>query len=371
MTSGIRKATWLELFFDLIFVVAVAKAAHTLGRVHHGHIEAVYYLKYVLIVVPLWWAWTGQTLFANRYDRDDVVQRLLTLTQMACAISLSVFIDPNFDPNYVGFLLSYAAFRGLLVLMYWRATVLLPEKGEVALYLAKVFTGGILISLTSLAFGGVWKYVVLYIGIAFDITMPLVGRRHLEALPVEPHHLPERYGLLTIILLGESIVSLVFTFEESAWSGAVIAAGLSGFALAAAIWWVYFENLEGYIYGRRMETGQATIYLHLFIYIGLGGIANVIRFAIVPQLTLYDYKLLAGSSVVCFMLALQLLHLAYCPQEVRWALLINAGIFYALVVVVLLLAPTALTVMLGLSAAFALYAVADAIKRVSRASERA
>jgi low temperature requirement protein LtrA len=172
-------------------------------------------------------------------------------------------------------------------------------------------------------------------------------------------------------LLGESIVSLVFTFEESAWSGAVIAAGLSGFALAAAIWWVYFENLEGYIYGRRLETGQATIYLHLFIYIGLGGIANVIRFAIVPQLTLYDYKLLAGSSVVCFMLALQLLHLAYCPQEVRWALLINAGIFYALVVVVLLLAPTALTVMLGLSAAFALYAVADAMKRVSRAPERA
>jgi hypothetical protein len=71
------------------------------------------------------------------------------------------------------------------------------------------------------------------------------------------------------------------------------------------------------------------------------------------------------------MLALQLLHLAYHPQEVRWALLINAGIFYALVVVVLLLTPTALTVMLGLSAAFALYAVADAMKRVSRAPERA
>jgi low temperature requirement protein LtrA len=367
MSNEFRKATWLELFFDLIFVVAVAKAAHALGHVHHEHIEAASYLKYVLIMVPLWWAWTGHTLFANRYDMDDVVQRLLTLAQMACAISLSVFIDPNFDPNYVGFLLSYATFRGLLVLMYWRTVILLPEKREVALYLAKVFAVGVLISLASLGFDGVWKYIVLYLGIAFDIIMPVLGRQHLKALPVEPHHMPERFGLLTIILLGESIVLLVSTFEQTAWSGAVLAAGLSGFVLAAAVWWIYFENLEGYIYGRRLETGQATIYLHLFIYIGLGGIANVIRFAIAPELTLYDYKLLAGTSTVCFMLALQLLHFAYHPLEIRRALLTNAGTFYVLLAMLLLIAPTVLTVMLGLSALFVVYALGDAVKRTGHA----
>src|SRR5918999_1167805 len=114
-------------------------------------------------MVHLWGEWTGHTLFANRYDTDDVVQRLFTLAQMACAISLSVFINPNFDPNYVGFLLSYATFRGLLVLMYWRAAMLLPERRQTALYLCKVFAGGVLVSLSSLAFDGVWKYVVLYL----------------------------------------------------------------------------------------------------------------------------------------------------------------------------------------------------------------
>ena len=57
MSTIVRKATWLELFFDLIFVVAVAQATHALGHVHHGHLEAVSYLKYVLIMLLLWWVW--------------------------------------------------------------------------------------------------------------------------------------------------------------------------------------------------------------------------------------------------------------------------------------------------------------------------
>jgi low temperature requirement protein LtrA len=366
MSTTVRKATWLELFFDLIFVVAVAQATHALGHVHHGHLEAASYLKYVLIMVPLWWAWTGHTLFANRYDTDDVVQRLFTLAQMACAISLSVFINPNFDPNYVGFLLSYATFRGLLVSMYWRAAMLLPERRQTALYLSKVFAGGVLISLSSLAFDGVWKYVVLYLGIAFDMTMALLGQRYLKAFPVDPHHLAERYGLFTIILLGESIVILASTFKQTAWSGMVLTAGISGFVLSASIWWMYFENLERYIYGHALKTGQTVIYLHLFIYIGLGGIANAIHFAIVPELTLYDYKLLAGSSTVCFMLALQLLQLIHRPKENRRRLLTNASIFYALVTILLLIAPTVLIVILSLCVTFIAYTLADVLNKTGR-----
>ena len=106
-----RKATWLELFYDLVFVVAIAKAVHTLGHVHDGHIAADTYGKYVLIMVPLWWAWTGHTLFSNRFDTDDTLQRLMTLAQMACAASMALFISTDFEPNYRGFLLSYVIAR--------------------------------------------------------------------------------------------------------------------------------------------------------------------------------------------------------------------------------------------------------------------
>lgn len=142
MLAEVRKATWLELFYDLVFVVAIAKALHSLGHLHDGHITIAAYVKFVLIMVPLWWAWTGYTLFTNRYNVDDTLQRLMTLAQIACAASLTVFIDPDFEPNYRGFLLSYAAFRGLLVLMYWRAASTVGDGDAVAVakYLGRGFT---------------------------------------------------------------------------------------------------------------------------------------------------------------------------------------------------------------------------------------
>jgi low temperature requirement protein LtrA len=217
MSSDLRKATWLELFYDLIFAVAIAKATHILGHSHQGHIAAELYLKYILIMIPLWWAWTGYTLFVNLYGGDDTLQRLMALSQMACAIALSMFIDPNFDLNYRGFLLSYVAFRSLLILLHWRAASLMTQGDQAGRYLAKGFAIGVLISLSSLAFRGIWKYVVLYLGIAFDMSVPLYGRRRLKTIPAEGHHLPERYGLFTIILLGESITNLAITFEQASW----------------------------------------------------------------------------------------------------------------------------------------------------------
>ena len=363
MSAPVRKATWLELFFDLVFVVAIAKAVHALGHVHEGHIPTEYYVKYVLMIVPLWWAWTGHTLFANRFGTDDTLQRLMIFAQMACAISLAVFIDPDFDQHYRGFLFSYAAFRGLLVLMYWRAIVTVKKNAEVARYLANGFTVGLLISLSSLLFDGYWKYFVLYAGIGFDILVPLIGRRRLKHAPVQSHHLPERFGLLTIILLGESVAGLVSSLDAVGVSGQALLAVFAGFVWTGSIWWAYFENLEHCIYGRSLGTGQATIYLHLLIYIFLGGIANTIRFAIDPALALIDYKLLAGISTVGFVVALELLHLSYHPKAEWRPLLLNAAILFALVIAGIALSPSSLITLLAMAAVFVAYASLDARRR--------
>ena len=361
----VRKATWLELFYDLVFVVAIAKAVHALGHVHDGHIPAEYYAKYVLMMVPLWWAWTGHTVFANRFDSDDTVQRLLTFAQMACAISLAVFIDPNFDEHYRGFLFSYVTFRGLLVLMYWRSTATARAKAyaDVARYLAIGFTAGVLISLSSLLFDGVLKYVILYAGIGVDILVTVIGRDRLKRAPVQGHHMPERFGLLTIILLGESVTGLVSNLDAVGVSGQALSAVFAGFVWTGAIWWIYFENLEGRIYGRSLGTGQATIYWHLLIYIFLGGIANTIRFAIDPALTLIDYKLLAGISTVGFVVALEFLQRTYHSKAERGPLLRNAAVVIALVIIGIAISPSSLIALLATAAMFVAYAVLDAVRR--------
>jgi len=358
-----RKATWLELFYDLVFVVAIAKAVHTLGYAHDGHIAVDLYGKYVLIMVPLWWAWTGHTLFSNRFDTDDTLQRLMTLAQMACAASMAFFISTDFEPNYRGFLLSYVALRGLLVLMYWRAAATSGNGAVLARYLAHAFTFGLLISLSSLFFDSPWNYVVMYAGIFVDILMPLVLRGHLARVPVQGHHLPERFGLLTIILLGESVASLVSTLAGVPLTTNAQITALAGFVWTAAIWWIYFENLEHRIYGRALGTGQTVIYLHLAIYIALGGIANTIRFAVDPALTLADYKWLAGVSTVVFVIALEWLHLTYYPKTERRQLLRNGVALLCVVIVAIWLSPSIEVTILSLAAIFVIYTVNDAIRR--------
>jgi len=125
-------ATWLELFFDLIFVVAIAKAAHVLQYQYAGQISAITYLKYMLILIPIWWAWVGATLYANRFAGDDLVQRLLSFAQMLFVIILAAHINTDFDSYYKGFLFSYVAIRVLTIIMYARASAKTPETRHVS-----------------------------------------------------------------------------------------------------------------------------------------------------------------------------------------------------------------------------------------------
>ncbi len=362
MHESHRKATWLELFYDLIFVVAIAKATHVLAHVHHGHIGGEMYLKYVLIMIPIWWAWTGHTLFANRFDADDILQRGLTMLQMLCAVVLSVFINPDFDPNYLGFLLSYAAIRALVVVMYFRAATVCPKNSHVSLYLAKGFAVGVVISLTSLFFSGTIRYIVLYLGIGVDLIVPLLGRRHLKTMPVESHHLPERYALLTIIVLGESVLSLSASFKEIQWTGASILTGLAGFLLLCSIWWIYFENIERLVSGKQLSTGQAIIYSHLFVYMGLGMLANAIRFAMLPELKLFDFKLLTCAGAFSFSIAVYSVHVLHLNHTGRRLFFQHVSGFLVGLLVLAFLAPTEVVMLCGTALLFALYAVFDEIR---------
>ena len=85
----IKRANWLELFFDLVFVFAIAKATHVLAHLHDGHVSLAQYGIFILIMIPVWWAWTGHTMFATRFDTEDTAQRLLTLAQMLAAVFLA------------------------------------------------------------------------------------------------------------------------------------------------------------------------------------------------------------------------------------------------------------------------------------------
>ena len=113
-----RKVTWLELFFDLVFVAAVAQVAEPL-REHYTLAELTRLLPFLLI----WWAWTGRALFSTRFESDDMVQRALTMVEMfAVAVMAANARDSLASRSSAGFAAAYAGVRIILLVHYWRAT---------------------------------------------------------------------------------------------------------------------------------------------------------------------------------------------------------------------------------------------------------
>lgn len=311
MSSGlqtVKRANWLELFFDLVFVFAVAKATHVLAHLHEGHVAWSQYGTFLLIMIPIWWAWTGHTMFATRFDTEDTTQRLLTLSQMLAAVFLAAFINPDFDANYHGFLFSYVAIRALLILMYVRAARVMPKAGPISKYLGIGFSLGLLVALCSLLVDPPWRYVVLYTGITIEIIAPLLSRSVLKAIPVNSHHMPERFGLLTIILFGESVVAIAAKLGEETWSALTPFAAVNGFVVMCAAWWLYFDTHEERIIDKDLGTGQRVLYGHLGIYSGLSIISTAIAFAISGEMNTFEHAAMTGIGLIMFIGSMVFIH---------------------------------------------------------------
>ena len=140
-----RHATWLELFYDLVFVVAVSQLAHNLSK----DISWMGFLSFAALFVPVWWAWIGATFYANRFDTDNVIRRLLMGLQMLAVASMAVNIHHGLGETSVGFALSYAAARAVLVFEYLVAGWFVPEARQLTNQYAKGFSIGALLWIIS------------------------------------------------------------------------------------------------------------------------------------------------------------------------------------------------------------------------------
>ena len=114
-----RKVTWLELFFDLVFVVAIAQIAHHLS----AHITASGVQDFFLLFLPIWWLWLGITYYHERFETEGLENRLFTFLFMVCVAGLAIFAHAGLRESFTGFALSYAAGRALLVFLWIRAGI--------------------------------------------------------------------------------------------------------------------------------------------------------------------------------------------------------------------------------------------------------
>jgi low temperature requirement protein LtrA len=260
--SRSRRASWLELFFDLIFVAAVAQVGVPLREDYtlHG------LMRYALMFLLIWWAWLGQTMYSTRFDADDIVQRLLTLLQIFAAAAMAANAKSAFDSrDSAGFGAAYAVLRAVLVVQYLRARRVKETRQLTTLYavgfgLAAFLWGVAALIPTPMRF---WLWVA---ALLIDLGTPWLAVRHTHKYPPDAEHVPERFGLFTIILLGESVAAVMHGMEsQDMWTPSAAISAFTGLGLAFGYWWWYFDVARGAA-KRDVTTNRKTLLLQVWSY---------------------------------------------------------------------------------------------------------
>jgi low temperature requirement protein LtrA len=239
--DGERHASWLELFFDVVFVVAIAQLAHELVLDHSLRGFAVF----VALFLPVFIAWQGFTIYADRFDTDDAVFRLAIFAAMLAIAALAVQVPDVAHGESTGFVVAYVVLRSLMVALYLRSYRHVPHARPLIVRYATGYSLGIALWLASLAFAAPGRYAFWGIALAWEYSLPVMFRRFHAAIPVSTSHVPERFALFTIIVLGETIVAVALGTEGSDWALEAAVAGALGFVAAAALWWIYFGTGAG------------------------------------------------------------------------------------------------------------------------------
>lgn len=258
-----RHATWLELFYDLVFVAAIGQLSHYLS----AHLSWYGTASFLLMFMPLWWCWVGATFYATRFDADTPSDRLFAFVQMGIVVAMAVNAHNGLVMGSMGFALCYILFRGLLIGQYLIAGAAIPLARPLVRRYSLGFGLSVGLWLLSLAVPPPWRFLLWGLGLLVDLATPLTAGSLVVQLPPSMTHVPERVGLFTIIVLGESVIGVVNGLTGLHWTLAAQLTAMLGLAIACSIWWLYFDSVDGSplksMRVGRMGTSLIWLYAHL------------------------------------------------------------------------------------------------------------
>jgi low temperature requirement protein LtrA len=372
-TEAHRASSPLELLFDLTFVVAIAQIAAELAHsIEEGHALAQLG-PFLMVLFAIWWAWMNFTWFASAYDTDDVPYRLLTLLQMGGVLVLAAGVPAAFaDQNFLAVTIGYLIMRIGLVAQWLRAAIQHPEGRTTALRYAIGITVVQAIWFARLAIPEVpwWTFVIAAL---LDLAVPPWAERT-GTTAWHPHHIAERYGLFTIILLGESVLASTAGVKDAVTNGVtleLIAIAVSGLVLLFGLWWIYFLEPAGEGLEKHRERSFFWGYGHYGIFAALAALGAGLEVAVAStgHEELHASVLTIGYAiaipVAVILLLLWILHVPIVEQVVVNPIAI--GIVVVVVLAVPLLIPSVPVVLAIIAIAVAtLVATTLFLERASR-----
>ncbi len=273
-----KKVTWLELFYDLIFVAAFIQ----LGNGLSAHVSVLGFLRFSAVFVPMWLVWTGLTFFTNRFSVDDIAHRLIVIAQMFSVGVMSMSAADVLDGRPTVFACAYAVAQSFTAILYLRAYRQVPEGRAFSRHWGLVFAVGAVLWTISVFLPSPWNYALWVAGLAEILIAPF--RRYSRVLneryPNDEHHLTERYGLLTIIVLGESFVKVLSSLAGSGHDIFSLLQASFVLLITCCLWWVYFDDVGGSKIRKGRLSPIIWLYGHIPLQIGIVACGVAIKKAV-------------------------------------------------------------------------------------------
>ncbi|RLP74144.1 low temperature requirement protein A [Mycetocola tolaasinivorans] len=280
-----RVATPLELLFDLTFVVAFGQAGNLLAHLlAEGHtVAAVGGFSYAICAIVL--AWINFTWFASAFDTDDWVFRITTMVQMVGVLVLALGLPAMFHSIDVGhgldngvMVAGYVIMRVAMVVQWLRAAAQDPRYRRASLANAALIAGA-QIGWVALIFADPTVLTIAIVStllFALEFGGPLILQLRGWNTPWHAHHIAERYGLLTIIALGEGLIGTIASvsavLETQGWSLEAVLLAVAGTGLTFALWWTYFVSPSGEVLHHHRARGLLWGYGHIAVFASIAAV---------------------------------------------------------------------------------------------------
>ena len=300
-----ESTTWLELFFDLVYVAILVELGNRLS--HDLTLSGL--VEFLFIFIIVWWSWLEKVLFARFFPTDDIGQRILTFIYMAIMGVMAFNIHDVTGEQAAYFLFAYAASKLVLALMYAKAGRQYPKFQKMTRVYSVVFSIAALAWFVIAIFAPnnllLWALVTGF-GILFAAISPLLHQRletfSFEMPTMKKHYMRHRFGELTIIVLGEFFIKVISSASERDVYPLTLFYFVLILSISTGLWWLYFDHQEHSTLSKRRIHMEIWVYIHyplLAAITAYGVIGNKI-IALIPGEALSDPKrwLFCGAMAV-------------------------------------------------------------------------
>lgn len=339
-TPNDRRATWLELFFDLVFVVAISGLAHVL----HDHLTWSGIIDFAALFIPIWWLWIDFSYYADQFDVDRGLYRIIILGVMFGIMVLSVTIPDALHGGAVQFATVYAALRLVIIGLYIQAWRLVPQSRELTARYILSFSVAFILWFISIFVPEPTCFWFWAVAMLIEIMNGPITYATIRSVPTQVSHMDERFGLFVIIVLGEAVLAVATGVADSNWQWRAALTALCGFIAAVSFWWMYFERADDSVIHTTLRGGKRALlrsyiygYSHVLVFAGIVatgvGTQAAIEAAVASETLSTEARVVLWGGAGVFLLGLSLIQWAAprpLPLNVLWVRLLSAFVCVAL-----------------------------------------